>query len=298
MKRGFIPPIDCLLAFECAARHGSFTRAAEELCLTQGAISKQVRLLETRLEVELFKRVRQRIVLTDAGRLYLHDIRGTLEKMTGATRRVMSFGGSEDVLNLAVLPTFGSRWLAPRLAGFHQQHPSSSFNFSVKLRPFDFEEEPFDGAIHYGSPTWAGAIAEPLFREEVVAVCAPSFLQKHKIQDPLDLAGVMRLHQSTRPDAWQEWFTMMDVEAPNAFQGPRFEQFTMISQAASSGLGVGLIPRFFIEPELETGTLICLFERALQTRSAYYFVYPEHRVIRPVVQAFKDWLMVEAGKKL
>lgn len=150
MKRGFIPPIDCLIAFESAARHGSFTRAAEELFLTQGAVSKQVRLLEGRLGVELFKRIRQRIVLTDAGRIYLHDIRGTLEKMTSATRQVMSFAGSEDVLNVAVLPTFGTRWLSRRLPQFHERYPEASFNLSVRLRPFDFSVEPFDGAIHYG----------------------------------------------------------------------------------------------------------------------------------------------------
>ncbi|WP_428673570.1 LysR family transcriptional regulator, partial [Roseibium sp.] len=167
MRRAFVPPADTLIAFECAARHLSFTRAAEELHLTQGAVSKQVRQLEDRLGVELFRRVRQRIVLTDAGRIYLHDIRSALEQMTAATRQVMSYAGSEDVLNLAVLPTFGTRWLAPRLADFTRRYPHAGLNISVRLQPFDFEEEPFDGAIHHGDPVWAGAIAERLFDEEV-----------------------------------------------------------------------------------------------------------------------------------
>lgn len=142
MRRAFVPPADTLIAFECAARHLSFTRAAEELHLTQGAVSKQVRQLEDRLGVELFRRVRQRIVLTDAGRLYLHDIRGALEQMTAATRQVMSYAGSADVLNLAVLPTFGTRWLAPRLAEFGRRYPDAGLNLSVRLQPFDFDEEP------------------------------------------------------------------------------------------------------------------------------------------------------------
>ena len=164
MKRGFVPHADSLIAFECAARHGSFTRAAEELHLTQGAVSKQVRHLETRLGVELFKRVRQRIVLTDAGRLYLQDVRGAIEHLVAATRQVMSFAGNEDVLNLATLPSFGTRWLAPRLARFIEAVPTASFNIAVRLRPFDFAKEPFDLAIHYGDPVWAGAVAEPLER--------------------------------------------------------------------------------------------------------------------------------------
>ncbi len=297
MKRGFIPPIDCLIAFESAARHGSFTRAAEELFLTQGAVSKQVRLLEGRLGVELFKRIRQRIVLTDAGRIYLHDIRGTLEKMTSATRQVMSFAGSEDVLNVAVLPTFGTRWLARRLPRFHERYPEASFNLSVRLRPFDFSMEPFDGAIHYGEPVWAGAIAEPLFQEEVIPVTSRTFRDRHGLRKPEDLVNVMRLHQSTRPDAWQKWFTLAGVDTDGAFQGPRFDQFTMISQAAASGLGVALVPRFFVEEELAAGTLVALFDISLKQSSAYHFVYPENRTLRPVVKSFKAWLQEESREQ-
>lgn len=142
-KRAFLPPADALIAFECAARHESFTRAAEELHLTQGAISKQIRHLEQRLGVPLFARIRQRVVLTDAGRLYLHEVRSALDQLGDATRQVMSFAGSADVLNLAVLPTFGARWLAPRLAEFLRRTPKAALNFSIRLRPFDFTEEPF-----------------------------------------------------------------------------------------------------------------------------------------------------------
>ena len=294
MRRAFVPPADTLIAFECAARHLSFTRAAEELHLTQGAVSKQVRHLEDRLGVELFRRVRQRIVLTDAGRLYLHDIRGALEQMFAATRQVMSYAGSADVLNLAVLPTFGTRWLAPRLASFARRYPDAGLNLSVRLQPFDFNEEPFDGAIHHGDPVWAGAIAERLFDEDVIAVSSRAFRDRHDIRVPADLARVPRLQLATRPLAWRQWFDLAGVETDSAFQGARFEQFVMISEAAIHHAGAALIPRFFVEAELSAGRLVRLFDLSLQQTSAYYFVYPENRTMRPVVAAFRQWLMDEA----
>jgi LysR family glycine cleavage system transcriptional activator len=294
MKRAFVPPADTLIAFECAARHLSFTRAAEELHLTQGAVSKQVRQLEDRLGVELFRRVRQRIVLTDAGRLYLHDIRGALEQMTLATRQVMSFAGSADVLNLAVLPTFGTRWLAPRIADFIRRYPDAGLNLSVRLQPFDFDEEPFDGAIHHGDPVWAGAIAEHLFDEEVIPVASRVFRDRHNIREPEDLTRVPRLQLATRPLAWRHWFESAGVETDAAFQGARFEQFVMITEAAIHHAGAALIPRFFIEQELASGRLVRLFDVPPEHETAYFFVYPEGRTMRPVVAAFRKWLAEEA----
>ena len=295
MKRAFIPSADTLIAFECAARHLSFTRAAEELHLTQGASSKQVRHLETRLGVELFRRVRQRIVLTDAGRIYLHDIRGALEQMTSATRQVMSYAGSADVLNLAVLPTFGTRWLAPRLAEFGRKYPDAGLNLSVRLQPFDFDEEPFDGAIHHGDPVWAGAIAERLFAEDVIPVASRVFKERHDIRAPQDLARVPRLQLATRPLAWRQWVDLAGVETDTAFQGARFEQFVMISEAAIHHAGAALMPKLFIEDELASGRLVRLFDLPLDQQTAYYFVYPEGRTMRPVVSAFRKWLTQEAA---
>jgi len=296
MRRAFIPPADTLIAFECAARHGSFTRAAKELHLTQGAISKQVRQLEDRLGVELFRRVRQRIVLTDAGRIYLHDICGAMESLTSATRQVMSYAGSEDVLNLAVLPTFGTRWLAPRLSGFLKVYPKAGLNLSVRLQPFDFANESFDGAIHHGDPVWAGAIAEPLFPEDVIPVASPVFRDRHNISEPADLTRVPRLQLATRPLAWRQWFDVAGVQTDVAFQGARFEQFVMISEAAIHHLGAALMPSFFIRDELAAGRLVQLFDVSLSQTTAYHFVYPENRTLRPVVKAFRTWFLDEAHR--
>ncbi|MFD1697124.1 LysR substrate-binding domain-containing protein [Roseibium aestuarii] len=294
MKRAFVPPADALIAFETAARHGSFTRAAEELHLTQGAISKQVRQLEDRLGVELFRRVRQRIVLTDAGRLYLHEIRGPLMDLTAATRQVMSYAGSEDVLNLAVLPTFGTRWLAPRLGEFQKRFPRAGLNISVRLQPFDFEAEAFDGAIHHGDPVWAGAIAEPLFAEEMIPVASRVFRDRHNISTPADMIRVPRLQLSTRPLAWKQWFDLAGVEVETAFQGSRFDEFGMMSEATIHHLGAALLPRFFVRHELAAGRLVKLFDIKVAQRSGYYFVYPENRTLRPVVSTFRNWLLEEA----
>ncbi|WP_041376383.1 LysR substrate-binding domain-containing protein [Polymorphum gilvum] len=294
MKRAFLPPAEALLAFESAARHASFTRAAEELHLTQGAVSKQVRQLEERLGVELFRRVRQRIVLTDAGRLYLHEVRGALAQISDATRQVMSFAGSADVLNLAVLPTFGTRWLAPRLAEFLRRYPSAGLNLSVRLRPFDFDAEPFDGAIHHGDPVWAGAIAEPLFPEDSIVVASRAFRDRHSIRAPADLLRVPRLQLATRPLAWRQWFEAAGVDTEAAYQGQRFDQFGMIAEAAAHHLGAALMPRLFVEEELAAGKLVRLFDTSLTGRSAYHFVYPERRTLRPVVATFRAWLLEEA----
>lgn len=294
LKRAFLPPADALVAFEAAARHESFTRAAEELHLTQGAVSKQIRHLEQRLGVALFSRVRQRVLLTDAGRLYLHEVRGALDHLHDATRQVMSFAGSQDVLNLAVLPTFGTRWLAPRLADFLRQTPQAALNISIRLRPFDFEQEPFDGAIHHGDPLWAGGIVEPLFPEETIVVCSRPFRDRHLLAKPADLLRVPRLQLATRPMAWRDWFEANRLVTDTAFQGPRFEQFGMIAEAAAHHLGVAIMPVFFVEDELASGRLVKLFDGTVAERSAYHFVYPENRALRPVVSAFRRWLTAEA----
>ena len=176
-----LPSIDALTAFESAARHQSFTRAAAELNLTQGAISRQIRLLEDRLGSSLFQRVRQRVILTDAGRAYLLEVRRILDGLESATLRLMTVGASTNVLNLAVLPAVATHWLLPRLPDFFRKYPKVSINCGVRLSPFDFKTDPFDAAIHYGAPIWAGAIVHHLMDEDLVPVCTPSFRNSRRM---------------------------------------------------------------------------------------------------------------------
>ncbi|MGJ7545816.1 LysR family transcriptional regulator [Variovorax sp. LT1R16] len=293
-RKSFLPPVADLLAFEAAARHHSISRAADELHLTQSAVSRQIRQLEEQLGVALFHRVRQRIVLTDVGRIYEADVRAALQQVSAATQKVMASAGGGGLLNLAVLPTLGTRWLIPRLGGFVALHPEVTVNFAARSEPFDFAQEPFDAAIHFGAPHWAGAACEYLMHEAVVPVCSPAFAERHAIRSPDDLAAVVLLQQSTRPMQWAEWFEQVGVAGASALRGPRFEQFSMIAQAAVSGLGAALLPSFLVEAEIAAGTLTVLFPQALTSADAYYLVYAESRAQAPLLRAFRDWIVAEA----
>ncbi|GKS97776.1 LysR family transcriptional regulator [Acidovorax sp. SUPP3434] len=295
LRRAFLPSMADLLAFEAAARHHSVSRAAEELHLTQSAVSRQIRQLEAQLGTALFHRVRQRVVLTDAGRVYAADLQGVLQQLSAITQKAMAFSSTDGLLNLAVLPTLGTRWLIPRLGGFMALHPEVTVNFAARSEPFDFAGTPFDAAIHFGTPHWAGAVCEYLMHEEVVPVCSPGYQSQHGIHTPQDLARVVLLQQSTRPTQWSEWFELVGAPTSLALRGPRHEQFAMIAQAAVSGLGAALLPRFLIEPELATGSLVELSDTVLTSGDAYYLVYPEARAEAPLVKAFRDWVVGESG---
>jgi len=289
-----LPSIACLQSFECVARHGSVSRAAVELNLTQSAVSRQVHQLEELLDVALFERVRQRVVITDAGRLYLKDVNRMIIDLKDSTSRIMACGGSASLLNLAVLPTFATRWLVPRLPRFLRKFRDATVNFSARSSPFDFGVEPFDAAIHYGSPNWLGAAAHHLMDEDTAPVCSPEFKSEHHIEGPTDLGRVVLLHQSTRTGAWAEWFETMDIGHSHPLRGPRFEQFGMIAQAAVSGLGVALLPKLLIEDELTSRKLSLLFDQSLRSASSYYVVLPETKLASPLTTAFVRWIVQEA----
>jgi len=257
-------------------------------------VSRQVHQLEEFLGVALFQRVRQRIVLTDGGRIYAAEVRQALTALATASHQAMSFAGS-DSLNLAVLPTFGTRWLIPRIGGFTARHPGIAINFSARLVPFSFEEEPFDAAIHHGEPHWPGAVCEHLMDEDMVAVASPAYKRRMALSSVKDIARATLLQQATRPMLWAEWFKAAGIHDVDALRGPRFEQFTMAAQAAISGLGVALVPRFLADEEVAAGKLLVLRSPRLEGTSGYYLVYPESRAQVPLVRAFRDWLLAEAG---
>jgi LysR family transcriptional regulator, glycine cleavage system transcriptional activator len=286
-----LPSIACLQAFETVARHRSITRASVELNLTQSAVSRQIRQLETLLDISLFERVRQRVVITDAGKLYLNDVIKVIANLKDATSKVMACGGNTNLLNLAVLPTFATRWLMPRLSDFLQKHPGVTINLATRLVPFDFEIEPFDAAIHYGLANWPGAVARHLMPEDTVPVCSQKYKLEHRIAKPADLARAVLLHQTSRTDAWTEWFQMTGVKKAHAVRGPRFEQFTMIAQAAICDLGVALLPKLLIEDELSSGKLVLLFDRPIRSANSYYLVVPESKTSALLAAAFAQWIV-------
>jgi LysR family glycine cleavage system transcriptional activator len=286
-----LPSLTCLESFECVARHGIISRAAAELNLTQSAVSRQILQLEQLLDVPLFERVRQRVIITDAGKIYLKDVNRIMIDLKGSTSKIMACGGGASILNLAVLPTFGTQWLVPRLSGFVQMNPEVTLNVAARTTQFDFETEPFDVAIHYGTSSWPGAVTRHLMDEDTVAVCSPKFQAVNRIKKPADLVGATLLHQSTRAGAWSDWFGDVGVDNSHPLRGPRFEQFSMITQAAVYGLGVALLPKLLIEGELASGRLAILFSHSVRSANSYYVAVPEGRSSTPAVTAFIQWIL-------
>lgn len=294
MARRRMPALAELVAFESAARLKSFTRAAEELSLTQGAVSRQIKNLEETVGVRLFERVRRTVVLTDAGALFLADVRKVLDGLGEASERAVGLG-AEHVLNLAVLPTFATRWLMPRIPRFLDEHPGVTVNFLVRLEPFSFDDQPFDAAIHFGDGVWPGAITHYLCREEIVAVASPELARRAGLRGPADLGKATLLHQTTRPHAWAEWFAAQGVEHPASHKGPRLEQFGMIVEAAMAGVGMALVPKFLALTEIGQGRLAVINATAFESSKAYWLAVPERKRSDAMVAAFLDWLKRETA---
>lgn len=291
LSRRLIPDIDILQTFECAARHGSFTQAAKELNLTQSAVSRQMSELESQIGVLLFERVRQRVVLSGAGQKFLPEVRRLLGLTEETMLRAMAASQSASSLSIATLPTFGSRWLMPRLPDFLRRHPEMALSVASRSQPFDFEEEPFDLAIHYGQPVWAHATCTYLCSELIVPVGSPDLCAANPVGTPGELANsAPLLHLSTRPKAWATWFETVQADIVSPYKGHRFEHFSMVIEAALAGLGFALLPRYLIEQELASERLLVLFDQPLQTENSYYLVVPDHKKENPLAQSFFSWI--------
>jgi LysR family transcriptional regulator, glycine cleavage system transcriptional activator len=292
--RRFLPSLSLLTAFEAAARTGSITAAARELDLTQSAVSRQIKALENQLGVELFLRERQTIRLTVAGDGYAREIREALRRISSASLnlRANPHGGT---LNLAILPTFGARWLAPRLGQFLAANPGITINLVTRLSPFDFRLDSIDAAIHFGDAVWPGAELTLLMQEETVPACSPAYRHDHAIATPADLLNVSLLHLTTRPDAWERWFTENSVVFESV-HGMLFDQFATASQAAIGGLGVALLPTFLIQDELARGELVPAVDRPMRSAQRYYLAFPRERAAYPPLVAFREWIVRELSR--
>lgn len=286
-----IPSVDTLIAFEAAARHQNFARAADEVALTQSAVCRQVCRLEEFLGQPLFNRVRRRLVLTDTGVAYARQVRETLARLERDTLNVMSLKATASTLNLAVAPTFSTRWLIPRMPHFAARHPEVVVSLSTRMAPFEFADCAFDAAIHFGLPKWQGGITEYLFGEELVPVCAPMLLGGVRRLEPTEFGGFSLLHQPSRQDSWARWFALAGVIGINAMKGPRYDLSSMLVEAAVAGLGIALVPRFFVLSELAAGRLIIPCELTLDGDGGYYFVYPENKRVPQALEYFKTWLI-------
>lgn len=292
MRETFLPTITELNAFCACVRTGATTRAAEELNLTQGAVSRSLATLEERLGVRLFHRVRQRLVLSDAGRAFQRDADRLLRELREAATSVMAFGGRGDVIRLAVLPSFGTAWLLPRLPRFREREPQVTIDILSRLDPVDFETDPFDAALQRKNMRPADAHAADLVDERLIVVAAPELVTAPLSDE--DLSRLPLLQQATRPRLWLDWFRESDVDPRPVLRGDRFEHFGMVIAAAVSGLGVALVPEAVAADELNRGRLVRASERTLTVGSPYALIYPERSAENPVFAAFLDWLKEES----
>lgn len=291
LPRRYLPSIPSLLALEAVERLGTASAAAAELALTQGAVSRQLQVMEAQLGVTLFQRDGKRLRLTEPARAYVKQARAALQQLAQASLalRANPNGGA---LNLAILPAFGMHWLAPRLARFAAAHPEVTVNLSTRLRPFDFASAGFDAAIHYGRQDWPGVEYLPLMQEQVLAVAAPGFLVQ-----PLASAQEILHHPllmiEGRSGDWGRWLAAHGVTGQRP-SGMVFDQFATVTQAAIHGLGLALLPLFLIEADLVAGRLQPIWGGAVPALGSYALVWPKAAMRLPLL-SFRTWIAAEVA---
>jgi LysR family glycine cleavage system transcriptional activator len=287
-----LPSLNGLRAFEAAARHLSFTKASEELNVTQTAISHQIKRLEDELGLQLFIRRNRRLLLTEAGQDYLPPVRTAFQGLHNATERLYRRDES-GTLVVATMTSFAMKWLVPRLAGFQAAHPEISVRITTSNELTDFAREDVDLAIRWGRGSWPGLRVDHLVGEAVFPICSPALRDgPPRIEQPEDLAGVPLLHAGGRYQDWRMWLTAVGVaDTVDANKGLKFEDALTAMEAAIDGQGVAIGRSSLIEREVESGRLVVPFDIALGDQGAYYIIAPEETAERPKIAAFRDWLL-------
>ena len=292
--RRTLPPTRDLSCFEAVVRNRSVTRAAEELNLTQSAVSRRIANLESLLGVQLFARDKQRLLPTPAAELYAHELRKLLNGIEVATTRALTHRRQGGELTIACPSTFGSRWLVPKLNDFIATYPEIDINLVSKNRPFDFDSERIHAAIHFGLPQWPGAVTRFLMVEDVIPVAAPRLLKDAGMDAPIDLGKVTLIQHTTRPDLWTDWLRTNDVVTISGKAGPKFELYSLAIEAAIAGIGVVLVPRMLVKQEIEMGLLTPVFDLPMRCVESYYYVFPTKYQENYNVLCFGDWLINRA----
>lgn len=287
LNRRFLPSLSQLLAFEAVVRHGSVTQAARELDLTQSTVSRLVQNLETQLGRELFVRRGKKLLPTETAETYFRNVSHALSLIHRASMGVVA-NPQGGILSLATLPTFGTRWLGPKLGDFLTANPGVTVNLATRVQRFDFDTEPFDAVIFFGEPDWPKASHMKLFDERLTACASADFLAHHPIHDSSDLAGLPLLQLETRPTAWPVWFRSQGSFVP-ATTGMLMDQFSMMIQAAISGLGIALLPDYLAQAEIAEGRLLPVLKRAVPGTGSYWLAWPEVGNRNGPLRAFTQW---------
>ncbi|WP_338040738.1 transcriptional regulator GcvA [Marinomonas ostreistagni] len=288
-----LPPLNSLKCFESAARHGSFNKAAQELNVTPSAISHQIKGLESFLGIELFRRTKRKVVLTEAGASYIKPIKQIFEKLEQATADLMSAQHAGS-LRLAVAPAFLTRWLMPRMERFQARYPDIEIEIRSSMGLQDFSIGDIDMAVYFGNGDWDDVEAHYLRPIRLAPVCSPKLIKPEQpINEPEDMRFYPLLHVSKRSDEWQDWLLQNDLD-PKAFRrGLMFSSGSLTAGAAAQGLGIALADLSLITPEIESGQLQVLFHQHLNTSRSFYLVFEKNRALTPAMAAFKAWIIEE-----
>jgi LysR family glycine cleavage system transcriptional activator len=277
-----------LSIFEAAARRGSFSAAAEELCLSQSAVSRQIKCLESQLEHDLFVRDRKTVRITEAGDRYAKSIREALLLIANASLNLRA-SPERSTLNLAIFAPLGGNWLVPRLSGFLEQNPDIKINLATYTEPFDLRKENIDVAIHFGSAHWSNAETRFLMKGKLIPVCSADFLKKHPIDSPEAVLEVPLLHVTIRPDAWESWLRSQGIEF-DFVTGAMISQYDIAITAAQCGMGLALVPEFLLSKGLEDGSLVSPLDIHAESEGAYYLVWPKDTGYLAILSRLYDWL--------
>lgn len=290
-----LPPLNQIKDFEAAGRLLSIQDAAEELCVTPAAISRQVKALETYLGVQLFVRDHRAVRLTIEGERYLAGITEGLNQIRKATLN-LTRGAARRTLKIRAYTTFSMKWLIPRLSGFHALHPDIDVRLTTSLEQVDFSREDIDAAVRLGLDGCQGLAADRLLPNELVPVCSPEFLKKNPaLADPRQLGKATLLHSLARPDDWSKWLRAAGMRQLDGYRGLKYESSVMIYQAAIEGHGIAIAQRVFVTDDLTSGRLIMPYQFVLDEGDyTYYLVYPKAPSYRAEFEIFRDWLRSEA----
>ena len=289
-----LPPLNALRAFEATARHLSVKNAAEELCVTPGAVSQMLKALELHLGIKLFQRVNRGIFLTDAGQGYLPPIRNAFRQISEASRRI-AMSADTGVLTVSVTPFFASAWLVPRLRSFQKAHPDIDLQVVSSNALVDFARDGVDVAVRHGLGRYPGLRSERVVAVEVVPVAAPDLVVQHGMPASAgDLTRWPHVHDAERK-GWHLWFQAQGIDDIGAPRGPAFDDSSLLLQAVLTGQGAGLLPAAMVALDLAEKRLVRLAKVTLLEAFAYYLVYPEAHHEQPKVAAFRTWILGAAA---
>lgn len=295
--RRLTPSMSLLLAFDAAARHLNYTRAANELSLTQSAVSRHVQALENLLEVPLFRRDGRNIVLTDIGRMYQGEVSAALQRLRNASLQAIAYRAGGGSFHLAALPTFAAKWLMPRLSRFYAQNPGTMVHVHSRIGRFDVDLAGMDAVIGVGDGTWPGMQAHHIRDETVLPVSSPATAKRtHRTNTAEDVMDHLLLQVAARPDTWRRWFEEHGLPLTSMKLGPQFELTSHLGQAVASGLGIGLLPTFLVEDELRSGVLVPFVDLPFNTGASYYLWVAPDKLRLPPIAAFVRWLMEERSR--